>query len=45
MRHLFWEEMKRLLYVMTEVELEDLYEETLDDILAAMNAIERPRQD
>lgn len=34
-RHLFWEEMKRIFYAMQEVRLQDLDEETLDELMAA----------
>lgn len=51
-RHLFWEEMKRLFYAMKEVEPEDLDEETMGDFLAAVDGlsnvlvrIERRRQE
>lgn len=51
-RHLFWEEMKRLFYAMKEVGPEDLDEETMDDFLAAADGlsnvlvrIERRRQE
>jgi Ca2+-binding EF-hand superfamily protein len=50
--HMFWVEMKRLFYAMKEVEPEDLDEETMDDLLAAMDGvsngivgIERRRQE
>ncbi len=38
-RHLFWEEMKRLFYAMKEVGPEDLDEETMDDFLAAADGL------
>ncbi len=51
-RHLFWEEMKRLFYAMREVEPEDLDADTMDDFLAAADGlsnvlvrIERRRQE
>ncbi len=38
-RHMFWEEMKRLLFAMREVEPEDLNDETMDDFLKAMDQV------
>ena len=51
-RHMFWEEMKRLFYAMREVEPEDLDEETMGEFLGAvdhvsnvLNRIERKRRE
>lgn len=38
-RHMFWEEMKRLFFAMREVEPEDLYGETMDEFLQAMDHV------
>jgi hypothetical protein len=51
-RHMFWEEMKRLFYAMREVESEDLDEQTMGEFLGAvdqvsnvLNKIERKRRE
>jgi hypothetical protein len=36
---MFWEEIKRLSYAMKEIKPEDLDEETMDDLLAAMDSV------
>ncbi|MDT5155874.1 MAG: hypothetical protein QOC99_3163 [Acidobacteriota bacterium] len=38
-RHIFWEEMKRLLFAMREIEPEDLDEVLLNDFMAAMDEV------
>jgi hypothetical protein len=38
-RHTLWEEMKRLFFVMSKIEPEDLDDETMEDFLKAMDQV------
>ena len=38
-RHMFWEEMKRILFAMREIQPEDLDDETMDEFMSAMDQL------